>query len=488
MLDESLFNVEPMDIDLGLKDNDPLVWTSQILSDPLSIEQGRGIPEEQPTLYEDDLDLDLDITDGPSVEVGRAAPSERPVSEDSLEDEPRLYDDDLHLDLDDDLPLQTRHSTEVPDANTFGGGDDNAMDIDQQDNLGNNMDDTPAPIIQGDDPRLQRASQSPLSSVRSSEVRDFDETTLTEEPTIHQARQPAAKKRKVLPTDTETQLHNSRIKEQQNDRSAILRPVSFLPKDPLLLTLMTMQANGGFVSSIMGDGRARGLAPQLRGLLSIETVRKAGALKRKRDSGVADLDQDLENNESEIPQIQIPDEDDAMFPGEGDVDVSRGEKSTIIDLPADDGMPPPMDDEIPRQDDSEEAEPSPDGDTFDETTVPLISPEDQGPISVGTQHAVHVLRDYFGGSAEASSQKKNPFFQDLYPESTTSKAEATQMFFETLVLATKDAIKVEQTPTLLGAPIRIRPKRSLWGEWAEREAGGEIATQSTQPVQRIPSS
>ena len=483
MLDESLFNVEPMDIDLGTKDSDPLVWTSQILSDPLSIEQARGVPEEQPTLYEDDLGIDIDITDGPSVEVGRHAPSEGPVSEDPLDDAPRLYDDDLQLGLEDDAPFQTRQSTEAPDFGRFG--DDTVMDIDQQDNHANILNGASGPDVSANDSRLQRVSQSPLSSVRSSEVRDFDETTSTEEPTVHQARQPAAKKRKLLPMDTETTLQNSKIKEHQNDRSAILRPVSFLPKDPLLLTLMTMQQNGGFVSSIMGDGRGRGLAPQLRGLLSIETVRKAGALKRKRDSGVADLDQDLENDEPEMPQIQIPDDDDIMFPSEGDADVSRGEKSTMIDLPADDDLPLPLGEDFQGHEAGEEEEPSPIRDTFDETTGPLIPPEEQGPISVGTQHAVHVLRDYFGGSAEASSQKKNPLFQDLYPEATTSKAEATQMFFETLVLATKDAIKVEQSPGLLGGPIRIRPKRSLWGEWAEREAGGEIAAQNTQQSREI---
>ena len=54
------------------------------------------------------------------------------------------------------------------------------------------------------------------------------------------------------------------------------------------------------------------------------------------------------------------------------------------------------------------------------------------------------------------------------------------MFFECLVLATKDAIKVEQGSDL-GAPIRVRSKSGLWGDWAEREAGGEIAHQDDEP-------
>jgi cohesin complex subunit SCC1 len=57
------------------------------------------------------------------------------------------------------------------------------------------------------------------------------------------------------------------------------------------------------------------------------------------------------------------------------------------------------------------------------------------------------------------------------------------MFFEVLVLATKDAIKVEQPTNELGGPIRIRAKRGLWGEWAETGASGEMATQTQTAAQ-----
>ena len=73
-------------------------------------------------------------------------------------------------------------------------------------------------------------------------------------------------------------------------------------------------------------------------------------------------------------------------------------------------------------------------------------------------------------------------FTDLCPEKRTSRPDATKMFFELLVLGTKDAIKVEQESKELGMPIRVRGKRGLWGDWAERGAGGEIATQQEVPV------
>ena len=465
-LDESLFNTEPMDVDLGLKDDDPLNWSTQMQSDPLSIEVGRGAPEEQPTFYEDDLP-GLDFGE---VENPRDAPPPRSVADDLIESPPKMFDDDLGLALDDDAPLPARDSPEygempVPDDN-FG------MDIDPVEPT-HDPHGTQAPVVTGNDPRLEHVSQSPLSSVRSSEVREFnDSTTFDEPPQV--ARRPAAKKRKILPTDTETTLSASLIKQQQNDRSAILKPVSLLPKDPLLLALMTMQQNGGFVSSIMGDDRTKGLAPQLQGLLSFDAIRKAGSHKRKRDSGVADLGQDGDLQNADIPQIEIPEDDDMVQPDEGVADLSKDEPSTILHIPGQSELDPPVD-ENAQVNQEEDDDLSPVGGGFDDTTMPLLNPEEQGPISVGTQHAVHVLRDYFGGSAEAASSKKGALFQDLYPEKRTSKAEATKMFFETLVLATKDAIKVEQPSSELGAAIRIRPKRNLWGEWAEREAGGEIA-------------
>jgi cohesin complex subunit SCC1 len=66
-------------------------------------------------------------------------------------------------------------------------------------------------------------------------------------------------------------------------------------------------------------------------------------------------------------------------------------------------------------------------------------------------------------------------FQELLPERSTSRADATKMFFEVLVLATKDAVKVEQKGEgRIGAPIRLRAKRGLWGAWAEQSAGGNL--------------
>lgn len=500
-LDPSLLDFQPMEIDLGGKKDDPLNWTSQMLSDPLSIEQGRRAVEPRPDIFDEDdmhveLDLDLGDDEGPSVEVGRRAPAPRPFEDSLMDDGDKFQNDSLGLDLGDDEPIRRPEESPVPSLIPDNPNEEDRMLLDDgMNDFQMPMDDLTfqfggeptAPKI----PRLERDSQSPLSSVRSSVVRTFalDDEEVDEQ-TMQQAHK--AKKRKVLQADSATSMSNSQIKALQADRSAILRPTNLLPRDPLLLSLMNMQKNGGFVSNILGDGQAKSWAPELRGLLSLDTVRKSGELKRKRDSGVADVDEEEENVEADKAaqtELEIP-EDEEQFPAPEDGLGAEPVRGPSEPEAADDGVPPPIDDGGPNPNDQlAEDEISPIRDNFDDTTAPLLDPLESGPISVGTQHAVHLLRDRFSTSTnvDAQTQPQSPaqlkkaqtLFQDMLPERTTSKADATKMFFEVLVLATKDAVKVEQSPKELGGPLRIRGKRGLWGAWAEREAGGEIEAQGT---------
>jgi len=497
-LDPSLLDFRPMDIDFGAsKKDDPLSWNSQVLSNSLSIEVGRHEPpqDERAEYDEDDmnidLDLDLGLDDGPSIEVGRKAPPPRDM-EDVMGDDEKFPDD-----FGFDENTRTRLSSRVPsliedvdDQVPENGG----MLLDDDDTFALPLNDGIRAASAPADPRLQKDSQSPLSSARSSLVREFDATGFDaigfnveeEEASIRQATH-KAKKRKVIQADTDTMMSSAQIKQQQADRSAILKPASFLSRDPILLKLMNMQKNGDFVSNVMGDGRAKGWAPELRGILSFEVVRKSGELKRKRDSGVADVGED--EAQENMPQLDIP-EDETLGPADEGLglgaDSSVHEESAIIDLPADDGFLPVFDDGAgiaKRGDDSDEYDAA--RNNFDETTAPLLHPSDQGAVSQGTKHAVHLLRDRFGssqGSNPSQQTKASILFQDMLPEATTSKADATKMFFEVLVLATKDAVKVEQADKEVGSSLRIRAKRGLFGSWAEEKAGGEIAEQEAVPA------
>jgi cohesin complex subunit SCC1 len=290
------------------------------------------------------------------------------------------------------------------------------------------------------------------------------------------------KKAKLMQPDEQTTLSSAHIKEQQTRRDNILKPQSFLSKDPYVLGLLGMQKGGGFINNVLKEGRSAAWAPELRGLISITAIRRKRAdLKRKRDSGIADMDSEEEQGRSKSPRLELPDDDTALALGGGAGlgNNSMAEDGTILNIPADDDMIMMNDDEDHRPV-SRHTGTSPAAPNFDETAAPIIHPADSGPVSVATKHAVHILRDLFGPEAEHNADKRKKasvVFQDLLPEQRTTKADATKMFFECLVLATKDAIKVDQPEGTLGGPIRVRGKRGLWGDWAEREAGGEIAHQ-----------
>ncbi|EEP76105.1 hypothetical protein UREG_00954 [Uncinocarpus reesii 1704] len=487
-LDTSILFSQPLQLDH--RDKGPaasLGWSSQLLPDSSSPQKAR--PVERPHLEDDtglvlDLGEDEDIPLGhdTSIEVGRNAPAARPMGEDLFSEEPRLFDDDLDLDLGLDaapLPKLGGDDTEVPQDEI-----DRAVQHDEDVAMGG-MEELGVPIAeestiladQGND--FLRNSQSPLSSARSSVVREMEQSLMNEE-AVTARQQQRTKRRKLIKPDHDTFFSMDKIKAQQDGRSKILKPesfLSFLPRDPVLLTLMAMQEKGEFASNVMAGCSIYSWAPELKNMLSIDCVRQAGQLKRKRDSGVSDID--LEGGEKG-PQLEIREDEGITHFDEGvalGADSSSVLNATEIHLPGEDevqGRPEREEwsdgEGIGHRDDYEDGEPT-------------IQPIDSGPISLGTKHAVHILREQFDApTTDASSQSKSTsvVFQDILPEKTTNKDDATKMFFEVLVLATKDAVKVEQSSTVLGGRLKIKAKQALWGSWAETEAGGEIASQAAE--------
>ncbi|KAF4628746.1 hypothetical protein G7Y89_g9406 [Cudoniella acicularis] len=447
-------------------------------------------------LDEMDLGLDFGFDDeigntklDQSIEIGRDAPAARDA------------EDDLLSELDVQMPVKdTIEPIERDTSLNLGFEEDNdAVRIDEDGNI-DMLDafDQPdisvvpaAPLI-----RPERISESPLSDIDETVVQEleaenrldqslFEPEDVTEETIIRNPAQ-RARKLKLLEADSETTIPTAEVRGQNKSHDKILKPQSFLPRDPELLALIEMQRSGGFVSNIMGDGRSMAWAPELRGMLSLDAVRRTGELKRKRDSGIADMDNGEDQGPQKSPRLDLGEEEDVTVgltdaAGLGRQSVSVAPDGTIIEMAADEDFMPNMDEE---HNPSAGLDPeSPAANFFDETTAPLVHPADSGPVSLGTKHAVHLLRDRFGAEAANSPDKRKKasvLFQDLLPENTTSRADATKMFFEVLVLATKDAVKVEQQESLLGGPIRVRGKRGLWGDWAETGAGGEIAEEETQ--------
>ena len=454
-------NLDDLDLDFG--EDEPVRTTP--LSAERSIEIGRREPtprNNDPTLWDDDglgamLDFGEDVTGGDTTLLGQRGGSVQPPADDGMLN----FDDggyQVDVEMNDDLAAANDRAFE------------NARDAAERNR------------------QLQRDSASPLSDLRPSVERDLERTFQLDQQDMEdqseevvQAAQ-RVKRRRVMKEDAETQLHNSQIRKQQEDRSAITRAPTVLPRDPLMLQLMEMQRNGTFVSNLMGDGRMKGWAPELRGILSLEGVKKGGERKRKRDSGVADVGSDEEVGE-ETPRIEIPQEEDGGFqvdPGfEFGADPTFHENGGGAQLMSD-GLHPQIED----GGEDFNITGSPDGGPadFNITEAPLLHPSQSGPVSLGTKNAVHLLREHFapdhaksGAGAEPPTPSKrvksDALFTDLCPEEQTSRQDATKMFFELLVLGTKDAVKVEQGSEELGLPIRVRGKRGLWGDWAEMGMG-----------------
>ncbi|KAK0387627.1 hypothetical protein NLU13_3873 [Sarocladium strictum] len=413
------------------------------------------------------LDFGLDFDDDPSIEMGRDAPVARGVDEDMLSELDMVSRTKDGAERDQSTNLDFDEGVRIAD------NEGDVMMVDDDDFQFNADDQSAMPTMGGRPDSRARISESPLSdiddefakAVEHELTRNHTDLYEPEEETEHTlVRRPAqrAKKQKVMAPDEEISLSSTHIKQQQADRSNILREPSFLPRNPYLLSLLEMQKSGGFVTNIIMDGRSSVWAPELQGMLGMD-FRSSGDHKRKRDSGVADVESD---SGAKSPRLELGDDTELGIDGQLAGNQSVARDSTIIGLTDDDGL-------VLHEDEGMDTLPA-----FDDTTAPLVHPSDSGPVSLGTKHAVHILRDIFGSEAatNAEKRKKAVVFQDLVPEQRTTKAEATKMFFECLVLATKDAIKVEQGPGL-GDPIKVRGKRGLWGSWAEREAGGEIQDQ-----------
>ncbi|KAJ6782317.1 hypothetical protein PWT90_08640 [Aphanocladium album] len=422
---------------------------SQFLKGPGAIDD-----DLMPTFDDLELELDLGDIDGgiSNMEIGRDAPA------------PRDVDDDIFSDVD----IGRGKSVDGPSALDGIQIMDGDGDLPMLDGFGFNSDDVSnvRDLSALPQPHRGRISESPLSDIDEHFAREMEQFVTTDmyEPADENdttiVRRPAqrARRQKILMPDDEIALSSTLIKQQQTNRENIIRPARFVPRDPVILALMDMHKTGGFVSSVMMDGRSTAWAPELRGMLTLDMLRDD--LKRKRDSGIADVDS--ERGAAKSPRLVFDEETDIAL-GNNFGDHSVGPESTMLQIDDDGGF---------GFDDPDTVFPP-----FEDTTMPIVHPGESGPVSLGTKHAVHILRDLFGSEAATSSEKRNAstvVFQDLLPEKRTTKAEATKMFFECLVLATKDAIKVEQGPAL-GDNIRVRGKRGLWGEWAEREAGGEIA-------------
>ncbi|KAF8447019.1 Rec8 like protein-domain-containing protein [Terfezia claveryi] len=532
-MEDSVLQLED---DLGLDIGEPLqvedkrplrVKERNLLEedDDISIEMGRDRPPSR-GISEDFTrdDFQLDVT------MSGATPKARPQDK---SEQPLQLDEDLNLGGDDDfganqsLDWQAGIGEEISAILGPHEQDINAASLGLECLEGLRIPD------HGDGNGKNRDSMSPLSSVRSSVERELEAeirpkgTGVLDMTFVDDAREgskepeevvvaakPSAPRKRFLVEDTVTEIKAKQIKAQQEDRSSILKEPSFLPRDAGVLALVTMQRTGGFASSVFYP---KNIHPDLAGLLSPEFVKRMAAAKRKREEEQTAEGEDGTGKESPAKRIQLDLGDDSMF-NEG---IVAAEAAAAEAKQRDD------DDDDHQGDDSGELldfggrdVQMVDDDTFmlagDETLRPgeragshvidgagvngtsfhgesdilpgIHEPVSTGPLSQQTIAAVHLLRSEFSAAADVTSSpsgtqqrrhsaalnREQRKFQDLLPPATTSRVDATKMFFEVLVLATKDAVKVKQEKGF-GGDILIAPKKGLWGKWAEEKDEQQIA-------------
>ena len=363
----------------GIGGNEDLMdWTSQ--TNTLNTEFGYDISEERRSDDDNDMNVELELDFG--------------------EDDTRLIENDNAIES-----TRSRLNSSIPSLM----GNQNPQNLDREDMLLKIHDD----LIHFDD----NFSNASLDTQRQ-EDNENNQSCIPSSIAVQLATQ--SQKRRSIQVDVHTLIPTAQIKQQQADRSAILKPASYLPRNNMLLKLMELERSGGFVSSVIGNGQAKDWAPELRDMLSLERVRVSGALKRSSKVIVHSADEGLQPSAGRLPQSEI-------FGDEGG--FASADEDTVDDATGvNDTESAPM---------------------IDDTTAPV-----EGTILLGTQHVVHTLTD--------QRLEGNTFsFQEVLPEAQTSKADATKMFFEVLVLAGRNAVEVDQSEGPVGSPIRIHVKKTL---------------------------
>ena len=437
-----------------------------------NVERPRLYSGEGLVLEEDDLELDLgedpvDPKNERSIEIPRRDSGVLGTDVSLGDDNLNLMNDDLNIDLRDDpasmIDIGLEKQTSVG-LGEISMGDVGSIDIrDRKDTA-----DAPASSYVDWARRDNHSQTSSLSSLRSSvepvfkNATDGTEGTYTNELQCHPVcLNPSRnnKKRKVLLTDADTMIQQNQIKAQQAEHSNILSPAKFLPRDSTLLSLMHMQTNGNFVSNVLNDGRSRGWAPELRRVFSVEVIRRAG-LKRKRNHGIALADGVIMHDKIAQSDLVLAVHDENAN-GTNIVNVDEETKSeTLPDNLRNESSFNDGHQALTTHDDIHLYE---EGELEAETATSLTHyiADD---IATGTKDAMRLFREKLGNVHSRPTNKQYSsmaFLHEILPERYTNRTEATKVFFEVLVLATKDILRVEQMTDKLGKSICIHEKDGL---------------------------
>ncbi|KAK7203345.1 Rec8 like protein-domain-containing protein [Myxozyma melibiosi] len=407
------------------------------LQDSIEYARGNNIEDELENMGDDDLVLDT----GEYLETSEG--------QNQL---PEINDDNA---MDEDIPLDM--SIEI--------GRDNEVNPDQLEDYALELGDEPL-LPPEEEPEMADVDRAPrledmdMSEMEMPSMRQDDDLLVADADQERAPTQKRAPRQHRVKIDTATELRGAYIKDMQENRTGILKTYPTLPYSRDTVTLIESYESQGvfdliFKPTFMNEALSKILEPELLP----NTPRK-----RKSSNDGEDAEEDQSPKRAHMEENRIVVEEEDMYAYE-DVPVI----DSRFDLPQDDI-------ELPREDDGLEldlADPFSSGDINAEGTEAVdaaAEEEEEMPstqavngISRNTKEAVAVL------VSELSNQDKVDF-QSLTVDKPRSKA--VKLFFETLVLATKDAIEVEQkNPYGL---IDISAKDALFGnDWID--ANTEVA-------------
>ncbi|BFZ65124.1 sister chromatid cohesion protein 1 [Saitoella coloradoensis] len=439
---------EDISIEYGLNAPD----TSHLLLGENPMELGSLDPQTQM-----ELDLGLDFSTAAagapkdtsiSVEIGRDAPTiisrevslepagEKTTLEFGAEEQPALaFDDDLGIGADIEIPgldfgeLTTRPQEEAEGERTPRAGS----------------------------PLLEEGERTPRAAEAEEEFR-LATPIVEEQEQAEEARHAAPRRQLKVQIDAKTELTQAQLKAHLRDPSSTLLPpdaTTLLPRDPVMLSLVLGQQGGWSV------WRQQGVHPDLAGLLSPDFVR---GMKRRREEGEAVQPEEEEEPARKEARLDEPgiepmedvqmeeaapleDEPQALAPGEEEELGFGAEEPQVLEFDE-----PVLGAEDPYQPAETtglfEDEPNLGEAALPEATQP-------GVVSRNTVKAIQYLRSEFRPEAEAEAKEVVDFEQMTTGQ---SRADAVKMFFEVLVLATKDVVKVKQDEAYGGIEIRAKER------------------------------
>ncbi|KAK9248162.1 Rec8 like protein-domain-containing protein [Lipomyces tetrasporus] len=302
-------------------------------------------------------------------------------------------------------------------------------------------------------PSLRQDDDEPLTPLRDADLNRPARASAEPEgdmPPAKRARVPAKRKLKV---DTVTELKGAFIKDMQNNRTGIIKQYATLPYTHENVTLFHMYETTGvfdmvFNPSYMHESLSKILSPQL--------LQEVNSRKRKASGDVPEGEEEAAKQMHSDELEPIPYEDNEVIMHD---DEERYQAAIDEYVPPNEGgqelLDMPFDE--PLQDDAT-------GRVVTSDDADLV--EDELENEVPTTQAVSGISRHTKETAVMLQQELADHdtidFQSLTVNST--RHQAVKLFFETLVLATKDAIEVDQ-PNPFGV-IKIKANDGLFqSDW-----------------------